>query len=215
MHSLFSYYKENKFGFFFILFGIIIQIISWYANSESIIALISGISGVISVVLCSQKKISFYLFAWIQLLTYFYLAINQRFYGEIAEYTFYALTMIYGMYVWKKHYDSSRNVVNIKSLSVKNNILISFIVFILILITSRILEMTDDTQPMLDSLSTVPAFAAQILMILRYREQWAYWLVIDIASVIMWINAENWCMVMQFVFWTLNCSYGTYKWLEK
>ena len=75
--------------------------------------------------------------------------------------------------------------------------------------------MTDDTQPMLDSLSTVPAFAAQILMILRYREQWAYWLVIDIASVIMWINAENWCMVMQFVFWTLNCSYGTYKWLEK
>jgi nicotinamide mononucleotide transporter len=64
----------------------------------------------------------------------------------------------------------------------------------------------------LDSATTVPAFIAQMLMIMRYREQWIFWLIIDIGSILMWIHAGDWCMVAQFVFWTINCIYGFYKW---
>ena len=72
-----------------------------------------------------------------------------------------------------------------------------------------------NTQPMMDSLTTVPAIAAQTLYMLRYREQWIYWLIIDIASIVMWSIAENYCVVAQYVFWTLNCVYGYYLWSVK
>jgi nicotinamide mononucleotide transporter PnuC len=75
-----------------------------------------------------------------------------------------------------------------------------------------ILLNTDDSQPFMDSITTVPAFVAQILMILRYKESWYYWLTIDLGSIIMWSVAGDWCMVAQFVFWSVNCIYGLRKW---
>lgn len=204
----------SRFGTIFMLCGILIQVITACIGGDTALSLISGIAGVISVVLCSQKKFSFYIFAWIQLVTYVFLALEQRLYGELMEYAFYAITMLYGMFVWMKHYDKDTETVIPRKLSVSGNITISFVVLFAIIIVSNILSKTDDTQPMLDSMSTVPAFAAQMLMILRYREQWAYWMVIDAASIAMWANAGNWCMVAQFAFWLVNCSYGTYLWME-
>ena len=74
------------------------------------------------------------------------------------------------------------------------------------------LLMTNDTQPFMDSITTVPAIIAQILMILAYKEQWYFWLIIDLASIYMWAIAGDWCMVAQFIFWSINCIYGLYNW---
>lgn len=81
-------------------------------------------------------------------------------------------------------------------------------------ILTYVLHKTSDPQPFLDAISTIPAFITQILMVLGYREQWLYWLIIDVASVIMFIAIGNWMMVAMFIFWTLNCIYGWYKWTK-
>lgn len=47
---------------------------------------------------------------------------------------------------------------------------------------------------------------------LRYREQWIFWIIIDVVSIFMWMFADNWIMVIQFIFWTMNCIYGYRKW---
>ena len=88
-------------------------------------------------------------------------------------------------------------------------------VCVVFLVVWKVLCLMDDTQPMVDSLMTVPAIAAQTLYMLRYREQGIYWLIIDVASIMMWSIAENWCVVAQYVFWTLNCVYGYYLWSVK
>ena len=75
-----------------------------------------------------------------------------------------------------------------------------------------ILLKTNDPKPFLDAISTVPAFIAQVLLMLRYREQWIMWLIVDIATLILWCSIGNVFMIMQYVFWTLNCAYGYYKW---
>ena len=67
----------------------------------------------------------------------------------------------------------------------------------------------------MDSITTVPAFIAQILLTLRYREQWIYWLIIDVGSIVMWGIAGDYIMMTQFIFWTINCFYGFYKWKIK
>lgn len=197
----------------FMLIGIFLQLFTWYITKDSLVSLISGVTGIISVILCSQRKMSFYLFGFIQLGTYIYLAWQQRFYGELVENIFYIITMLIGIVVWIKNYNTEEQIVESKRLS--NNlfyIICSIMILSCILFGYYMKYYTDNTQPFMDSFSTVPAFIAQTLLMLRYREQWIFWIIIDIVSIFMWMFADNWIMVIQFIFWTMNCIYGYNKW---
>lgn len=197
----------------FMLIGIFLQLIAWYITKDSLISLISGVTGIISVILCSQRKISFYFFGFIQLGTYMYLAWQQRFYGELIENVFYIITMLIGIVVWLKNYNTEEQIVESKRLSDRLfYIICSIMVFICVLFGYYMKYFTDNTQPFMDSFSTVPAFIAQTLLMLRYREQWIFWIIIDVVSIFMWMFADNWIMVIQFIFWTMNCIYGYRKW---
>ena len=190
-------------------FGLLIQAAVYVITNGTLLSLISGMCGVISVVLCSQRKIHFYTFGFIQLFTYVYLCWEQKLYAEIIENLFYFVTMLYGIYEWNNYLSCDR----IETKSLGNN---WYIVLGVTICTCgglwSILLNTDDSQPFMDSITTVPAFVAQILMILRYKESWYYWLTIDLGSIIMWGIAGDWCMVAQFVFWSVNCIYGLRKW---
>ena len=196
----------------FMFIGILLQFITFYITGDSVISLISGVTGIISVVLCSQKKFSFYLFGFVQLGTYMWLAAQQNFYGELVENVFYIITMFIGMWIWLKNFNTDKQVVKSKKLSAKQLSIINVLTFVGILCLWKYLYMTNDTQPFMDALSTIPAFVAQILLMLRYREQWIFWIIIDVASIFMWAIADNWIMVVQYIFWTINCIYGLKKW---
>lgn len=197
----------------FMIIGIFLQLVAWYITKDSLISLISGVTGIISVILCSQRKISFYFFGFIQLGTYMYLAWQQRFYGELIENVFYIITMLIGIVIWLKNYNTEEQIVESKRLSERSfYIICSIMVFICVLFGYYMKYFTDNTQPFMDSFSTVPAFIAQTLLMLRYREQWIFWIIIDVVSIFMWMFADNWIMVIQFIFWTMNCIYGYRKW---
>ena len=36
--------------------------------------------------------------------------------------------------------------------------------------------------------------------------------IVDIATLILWCSIGNVFMIMQYIFWILNCIYGYYKW---
>lgn len=204
---------RNIFEHMFLLIGIVLQFIVYYITNDTMISLISGVTGIISVVLCSQRKISFYFFGFIQLFTYMYLAWQQRFYGELVENIFYIITMIIGIITWLKNYNNDEQIVESKRLTnIQLSIIISIMILLCILFGYYMNNYTDNTQPYMDAFSTIPAFIAQTLLMLRYREQWIFWIIIDIVSIFMWGFAGNWIMVIQFIFWTLNCLYGYIKW---
>lgn len=206
-------FEHNNFGVWFLSLGIILQIVSFIITGNSWISLISGLTGIIAVVWCAERRMSFWIFAWIQLVTYCILAWQQNFYGELLINLFYAITMIYGMFIWNKSRDAE-NISKVKSNQLSDIRFQGAIGCCAIgtLILYSILLRTNDTQPFMDSITTVPAFFAQILMIFAYREQWYFWIVIDIFSIIMWFIAGDWNMTLQYIFWTVNCLYGLNKW---
>jgi nicotinamide mononucleotide transporter len=213
MNSVIRYIEENKFGALFMLSGIMLQIFSFYYTGSSYISLISGVTGIISVVLCAERRISFYTFGFIQLFTYIILCLQQNLYGEIVENIFYAVTMIYGIFIWIKSKDKNDNSKVVPKTLKLGNLTIIYIIGLLAILGFWIfLGTTNDTQPFMDSITTVPAIIAQILMILAYKEQWYFWLIIDIGSIFMWAIANDWNMVAQFIFWTINCLYGIKNW---
>ena len=192
--------------------GMFIMLATFTISGGSWLSLLSGVLGVASVVFCSQKKVSSFFYGFAQLITYVILCLQHRLYGEIAENVFYFVTMIYGMYHWMKHYNYEEAEIETRSLNAGQKAWVFIITSISTLILFNILVATDDTQPFMDAVTTAPAFVAQILMISRYKDSWVYWFIIDAGAIPMWVVAGDWCMVAQYVFWSINCIYGFYKW---
>lgn len=218
---------KQWFDWAFLLFGLglqVVAIILGYINGtpDGFWLIISGLTGTVSVILCSQQKISFYFFGYIQLLTYvFAFSIPNALHGETIENVMYFITMLYGMRVWYKGYktNTESNAVEFqaKKLSVKGNI-ITFSIFVIgtflygLFLKNVPMFGVLDSDPWVDSLTSVPAYIAQILMVTGYREQWMYWMILDVGSIFLAIRAGSWVMAAQFIFWTLNCVYGYIKW---
>lgn len=194
----------------FLIIGILLQIGVWLWYGESWLSLISGVAGVIGVVWVSQKRLIAYWPCFIQLGTYLWLAVQQKLWGEVGENIFYFVTMLIGLVMWYRN--SGSGLVFPRSLGWKGTGWIMLVTVVGVIGLWYSLSLTSDTQPALDAVTTVPAIVAQILMITRYREQWIFWLIIDVFSVVMWWNAGDMCMVLQFIFWTANCLYGLWKW---
>lgn len=222
-NALRAEFLEGKtlFSWLFLAFGILLQvfaIVYGYVTGtpDNVASIISGLTGIVSVVLCAEGKISFYAFGYVQLLTYvFGVAVPNHLYGEIWENVFYFITMIYGTYVWAKNYHKKENgsaEIISKRLNKTWGAVVYAVMVIGIGVLTAVLKNTNDPVPFFDAITTVPAMGAQILMMLGYRDQWVGWIIEDIASLIMFIILGNWVMVAQYTFWTINCIYGWIKW---
>lgn len=204
--------KIKHFDYLFMLLGIILQVVCFIFTGDAILSFICGLSGVINVVLCSQRKLSFYFFAYIQMFTYIIIIFQQHLWGELVENIFYVITTTIALFLWIKHYNKDEKEVEAKRLTKKGWIIYCIIFFISTILLYGILLYTNDPRPFLDAVSTVPAFIAQILLMTRYREQWIMWFIVDIATLVLWISIGDIFMIMQYIFWILNCIYGYIKW---
>lgn len=199
----------------FMVAMLLVQIIVFCIYPDSILGIVAGVSGVISVVLCAKGKISFYFIGFIQTTTYLILAWQNHFYGEVIENIFYLVTMIWGIFIWKKHStideDGSAHVEALKFTPLQ---------WVLSIVGTVIATMgmgywlttIGSHQAYTDAATNVLAIFAQILMVKRYREQWIWWLLIDILCIKLWFVAGNWSMVAMYIAWTINCLYGWYNW---
>ena len=211
--------KEKIYLYGLLVTGIAVQVVTFVLLPDNPWSLVSGVLGICSVVLCSQGNILTFFFGFGQILTYTYLCYLERFYAGIAMNAFYFITQIYGIYAWRKrliHNDDSTTPateIHTRRLSATTLAVLSAGILAVSVLTGWLLgRYTDDTQPYLDAFTTVPAIAAQILMVLAYREQWYLWLFIDVLCVLLWLRADNYCMTAQYVFWCINCVYGFLHW---
>ncbi|MBR6166999.1 MAG: nicotinamide mononucleotide transporter [Paludibacteraceae bacterium] len=215
--------RNKWFDYSFLGVGLLVQVVTFVVANHlapdsplTVISLICGLLGVCSVCLTAQGNILTYVFGFAQVITYAWLCISQRFYGEIAINAYYFITMIYGVFAWRKRLQPTGEqsaVITPRRLSYP----VLALIVVLTLLGSwlagwGLATWTDDTQPYLDAYTTVPALVAQVLMILVYREHWFLWLAVDVFSVALWLRAGDYCMTAQYVFWCANCIYGLRRW---
>lgn len=199
----------------FLISMLALQIIVFCIAPESPLSIIAGIAGVISVVLCAKGKTVFYFIGFVQTISYLFLAWEARFYGEVLENIFYFVTMIWGIFVWKKNSvqnDDGTEDVASKKFTVKQWIVSIIATIIATVAMGYWLDSIGSAQAYTDAATNVLAVFAQILMVRRYREQWLWWLIIDLLCIKLWWVAGNWTMVAMYVAWTINCIYGWVNW---
>lgn len=220
---------QTAFDWAFLCVGLVLQAVAIImgfisGTPDSVGLIISGLAGVVSVVLCSQGKISFYIFGYVQLITYVvFFSVPNHLHGETIENVMYFISMLYGMYVWKRRYnkddDTGATEIKAKTLTVKQNVGVASLFVVGTFLYYLFLKSVPmfgvlDSDPFVDSITSVPAYIGQVLMVTGYREQWVYWFILDVFSILLSIRAGSWVMAAQFIFWTLNCIYGYVKWTK-
>ena len=199
----------------FMLIMLAMQIAVFCVAPDTPLGIIAGIAGVISVVLCAKGKVSFYFIGFVQTITYLILAWQNSFYGEVIENIFYFVTMIWGIYVWKNNMtknDDGTSDVTAKKFTGLQWVFSIVGTAVATAIMGCLLDQIGSAQAYTDAATNIMAIFAQILMVRRYREQWVWWLIIDILCIKMWFVAGNWSMVAMYIAWTANCIYGWYNW---
>ena len=196
-----------------LLIFIAAQIGIYIYNPDSILGMVSGISGIICNVFVSKWKISNYFFGLIFAYTYFYISLGANFLGEMNTTLYvYIPAQFIGYFLWKANMQKEQNsdAVIAKALTVNGWIgLIAFLVIGTLLFV-EILNYYGGSSTGLDGLSTIIVVAAQALMVLRYREQWLLWILLNIISIALW--AENTSMYVMYSAYLLNSLYGYYNW---
>ena len=211
---------RSAFDWAFLGLGLLVQAAVFAVEPAGWLSVVSGMAGIVSVILCSQGKISTFLFGFVQITTYLVLSWQQRLYGKVAVNAFYFLSQFYGIWLWARRYavrqDNCSAELHTRRMGLKAFGLLLLSVAACSALTGGMLAAwTDDTQPWLDAFTTVPALTAQVLLVMAYREQWHFWLLVDVLSAVMWARAGDWCLFAQYVFWCANCLYGLRRWKEK
>ena len=186
---------------------------------DSPMALISGVTGIISVVLCAKGKISTYAFACVNVGLYAIIAYQNRLFGEVMLNGFYYLPMnIVGFYMWRKQKDDAGTVI-VRRLTPKQIILL--IIGLLIAITAywRVLVALGGNLQLIDSITTVLSIVAFLLQIGRFMEQWILWMIINVFSITMWslllgTPEGSVTMIIMFSAYLINGVYGFRNWLK-
>ena len=223
MTKTFNYLKREMWDGFslneklFMWGMVLLQILVYIVAPDSWYGVVAGIAGCISVVLTAKGRWMMYPIGFIQNFTYTVLAFQNMFYGEVIEQVFYIVTMIWGMVAWARNMHTNEDGtqdVNTRKFGLAEWLFTIAGVVIGTWLFGRVLVAMGAAQPYTDAATNVMALFAQILMVKRYREQWALWLLIDVFCIKMWWVAGNWSMVAMYVAWTANCIYGWYNWTK-
>lgn len=208
----------NLFEKLFMLAMVALQVVMYCFMPDTIIGMICGVAGVICVVLTAKGKISSYIFNFIQMITYMIICWNARLFLEFGEQVFYFIACIFGVILWKKN--MKKNEDGTEQVIAKKFKPWHWIVTIVITAVTTVLlgmfgkSILGSTMPYLDAFTVALAVIAQLLMVWRYREQWAMWIVIDLASLVMFIMLQQWSLVIMYICWIFNAIYGWVNWSQ-
>ena len=213
----------NKFNWF--EWGMIIAVIgftiyfSLISEGVSLLYLIidgiAAISGIFCVVLCAKGKKSQYIWGLLNVIGYVIIAFINKYYGEVMLNVLYYLpSQFIGYYLWNKNINKDTGDVNGKKLTLVQSLVLVGAIVVGVFGYKFLLDYLSGTQTLLDSASTVTSVVANALMMMRYREQWLLWIIIDVITVVMWFLVGDFIMVTMWTVYTVNAFYGYYNWTK-
>lgn len=198
----------------------IITALSLYWH-DTAMGIISAVTGVASVIFTGKGKLSAYLFGTVNVVLYAIISYKAKYYGEVMLNALYYLPMqFYGFYVWNKHMDDDTHEVKKRRMDRKNQALWACCVLVGTAAYGIILRLMGDAMPFVDAFTTVASVAAMIISVKMYAEQWLLWIIVDVATVIMWAMAfakgnDSIATLLMWIIYLGNAVIMYVKWMRE
>lgn len=208
--------------------GVMNVLYSVFSGTVDVIGSVTGIAGVLCVVLVAKGSIWNYLFGLANVSLYAYVSFKAGLYGDAALNALYYLPMQFvGWWQWRRRGASARggddgreSVVKARRLSPRQLVLVVAVCAAGIGGGTVLLDWLNDPQPFKDAVTTVLSIVAQFLMALAFMEQWALWIITNVVSVAMWCvcvsrgDPHAGLMVIMWLFYLANSVNGLRVWLK-
>lgn len=194
---------------------IIMVSLSLYWN-DSLVGILAGITGVICVFLVNMRKLSNFLWGFINCALYGYVAYSASYFGDtMLNWGFYLPIQLIGYYMWSKSMEEGE--VKSRSLNPITAVQITLITIFTVIVYSTLLQSLGGKLSFVDSSTTILSVAATFLMVKGYREQWLCWIAVNLLSIYMWVvnyqleGSGAGVLIMWFMF-LANSIYGCISW---
>ena len=202
----------------------IVNVFLYLKWDSGLIGLISAMSGMLCVVLVAKGKISNFVFGIVNTATYAYISYGYGLYGEsMLNALFYLPTQFIGLWMWQRHRSVNKvrdEDIEIKRLSVKGWAIVIASVVVGAYAYMHVLMALDAQQVRIDSVAVVMSVVAQILLTLRYAEQWVLWILVNLLSIVLWVvtlsqsGGSDYTMPVMWTAFLINSIYGWINWLK-
>ncbi|PTM58057.1 nicotinamide riboside transporter PnuC [Desmospora activa] len=185
---------------------------------DSLFGLTVFFTGVVCVVLAAKGSIWTYGFGVYNTLGYAWISYVGGLYGEMMLNAFFFFPMqIVGWLLWRNR--MTQTAVKMRRLSWQGMLLLFVGCGIAVIAYGWWLStLPGQHTPYLDAVTNVLSVIAMILMVLRFREQWALWIVINGVAITMWSlrlidgSPDAGTMVVMWSAYLVNSVYGWIRW---
>lgn len=208
----------------------------------------ASLCGVLSVILASNARIANFIFALINVTVYGVVCLLKSNYGSAAINLLYFLPMQFvGLAAWKRHGGSSKTQVQARRLSERGRMLVCglflvglIIVYIILCavrtengatLSERLFTHDADMVALrwiivVDAMATVCNLIGQYLLSTAFMEQWFFWIIVNVSSVVMWsltaardVEAGRSASlasiyIVKYAFYLINALNGLRIWLN-
>lgn len=215
-----NYIKDWKTFDYVFLFGLLlVQLImtplmvdSGLSLGWNIFTLVASFIGTLATIICAKGKMSYYTWGFIQTVMFLIFNFKLHLWVETTEQIYYLVTMIIGVFIWKKNVNKTVETIKAKKLS-KTKLIITIIGLLALSVVIYLIDVKiGGTAPLLDTMSLSIAIIANLLCTFCYKEQWILWFVLDVVQTILYFVIGQPIMAVMYIAWTINTIYGWYNW---
>ncbi|MBR2452501.1 MAG: nicotinamide mononucleotide transporter [Clostridia bacterium] len=185
---------------------------------DSIMGIISAVSGVLYVILSGKGKLMAYIFGIVNCVLYSVISYKAQLFGETLLNVFYYIPMMFvGFFLWKRNMSEETNEVKKQCMTVCGRSILAGLIFLATAIFGKVLENMGDALPYVDSFTTVSSIIAMVVAVRRYSEQWWIWLFVNLFSIYMWwqnfsSGQDNFATFVMWIVYLINGIFILIKW---
>lgn len=183
-----------------------------YFYPGSVLETIAVAAAIAYLLLAVRQHIACWLFAAVSTSIYIGMFLRVQLYMEAVLNAFYLLAAVYGWWQWRKG-DTGQYVRQVQQRSMRYHM--TAIVFItgLALLNGYVMQLkTDAAFPFIDSMTTWFAIWATFLVAQKVLENWWYWLVIDLASIVIFWQRDLHQTAFLYVVYLAIIPFGYIAW---
>lgn len=185
---------------------------------DTVMGIISAITGVACVVCTGKGKLSAYIFGLVNSVLYAIISYKAALYGETMLNAIYYVPMQFvGFYVWSRNMNTETHEVRKKHMKLRGRVLMVAAIVAGTVLYGFILKAMGDAMPFVDAFTTVSSVVAMAVSVKMFSEQWWIWIAVDIFTVYMWAcnfaeGNENMATLLMWTVYLGNAVIMCIKW---
>ncbi len=178
----------------------------------SLLEVIAVVLALAYLLLAMKEQISCWYAAFISTAIYLYLFWDVSLLMESALQVFYLIMAVYGWWQWH-HHKNSEDDLEIHCWSARTHLITIGAILLLSAIFGYSLQhSTRAALPYIDSFTTWGAVVTTYMVTKKVLENWLYWIVIDGASVYLYIDRGLYLTALLFILYVVIVIIGFFQW---